>query len=97
LTAITIGATGDGQVSSLNVGVSKLFDGPLDSSRLETLDHRLSDVFNIEGKPFDGILLRIGRSLRFDELLRVLVVCSRQNIADGTAVNKVFFLRMSED
>jgi hypothetical protein len=94
---ITIGATGDGQVSSLNVGVSKLFDGPLDTSRLETLDRRLSDVFNIEGKPFDRFLLRIGGSLRFDELLKILVVCSRQNMADGTAVNRVGFLRMSED
>lgn len=94
---ITISATDDGQVSSLNVGVSKLFDGPLDSSRLESLDRRLSDIFNIEGRPFDMFLLRIGDSLRFDELLKILVVCSRQGIADGTVLNRIGFLRISAD
>src|SRR5258708_5650958 len=45
---IKIVAAGNGQVGSMTVGLAKLFDGPLDSRKLQIFDKRLKDVFSIE-------------------------------------------------
>ncbi len=84
---ITIEADANGEVASLAVGLAKLFDGPLDESRLRDLDRRLRDVFAIEGA-FDGVLLRVGKTLDFSELLKVLELCTRQKLADGAPVTR---------
>ena len=93
---ITIASAGNGQVSSIQVGLAKLFDGPLSRERLTMLDRRLKDVFAIEGKPYDQVLLRIGKSLNYGELMRIIDVCTRQKMADGTPVNKISFVEMTE-
>ena len=94
---LTIAAAEDGQVASLKVGVAELFDGPLDPGRMRQLDRRLTDIFAVEGQPFDWIILRVGNGLRFSELLKVLVVCSRQKLLDGDHINKVAFLSLPDD
>jgi biopolymer transport protein ExbD len=93
---ITIASAGNGQVSSMQVGLAKLFDGPLDKNREVMLDRRLKDVFAIEGKPYDQILLRVGKSLGYGELMKVIDVCTKQKMADGTAVNKISFVELTE-
>jgi biopolymer transport protein ExbD len=93
---ITIVSAGNGQVASMQVGLAKLFDGPLDASRLKMLDRRLKDVFAIEGKPYDQVLLRVGKSLGYGELMRIIEVCTKQKMADGTPVNKISFVELTE-
>jgi biopolymer transport protein ExbD len=93
---IKINAAGNGQVSSIQVGLAKLFDGPLTADRLRTLDRRLKDVFAIEGKPYDQVLLQVSKSLNYGELMRIIEVCTRQKMADGTPVNKISFVELPE-
>ena len=93
---ITIFSAGDGQVASLRVGVAKLFDGPLNRDRLRTLDGRLEAVFGIEGKPFDQVLLRVGKSLGYGELMKIVDVCTRQKMVDGAPVTKISFVELTE-
>lgn len=93
---ITIVSAGNGQVASMQVGLAKLFDGPLDANRLKMLDRRLKDVFAIEGKPYDQVLLRVGKSLGYGELMRIIEVCTKQKMADGTPVNKISFVELTE-
>lgn len=88
---ITITAAADGQVASLSVGLAKLFDGPLDDQRLTMLDRRLKDVLAIEGKPYDRVLLRAHRNLKFEELIKVADVCTKQKSADGQPIKKLSF------
>ena len=94
--SITIVAAGNGQVGSISVGLAKLFDGPMDSRKLSILDRRLKDVFAIEGKPFDQVLLRVGKALNYGELMRIIDVCTRQKMADGKPVNKISFIELTE-
>ena len=94
--SITIHAAGNGQVASISVGLAKLFDGPMDGNRLRTLDRRLKDVFAIEGKPFDQVLLRVGKALNYGELMKIIDVCTRQKMADGKPVNKISFVELEE-
>ena len=93
---ITILAAGNGQAASISVGLAKLFDGPLDSRKLQIFDRRLKDVFAIEGKPFDQVLLRIGKALSYGELMKIIDICTRQKMADGKAVNKISFVELPE-
>jgi biopolymer transport protein ExbD len=93
---ITIVSAGNGQVSSMTVGLAKLFDGPLDGNRLKMLDRRLKDVFAIEGKPFEQVLLRVGKSLNYGELMKIIDVCTKQKMSDGKPVNKISFIELQE-
>ena len=93
---ITIAAAGNGQVASISVGLAKLFDGPMDGRKLQILDRRLKDVFAIQGKPFDQVLLRVGKALNYGELMKIIEVCTRQKMADGKPVNKISFVELQE-
>ena len=93
---ITIASAVNGQVASIQVGLAKLFDGTLDGNRLRMLDRRLKDVFAIEGKPYDQVLLRVGKSLGYGELMKIIDVCTKQKMADGTPVNKISFVELTE-
>lgn len=93
---IRIVAAGNGQVASISVGLAKLFDGPMDGRKLTILDRRLKDVFAIEGKPFDQVLLQVGKALNYGELMKVIDVCTRQKMADGKPVNKISFVELQE-
>lgn len=93
---ITIVAAGNGQVASMSVGLAKLFEGPLDRGRMNMIDRRLKDVFAIEGKPFDQVLLRVGKALNYGELMKIIEICTRQKMADGKPVNKISFVELQE-
>jgi biopolymer transport protein ExbD len=95
--AITINSAHDGRVASVSVGFDKLFDGPLEAGRLRRLDRRLNDVFAVPGAPFDQVLVRVGKNLHYGELMKVIEVCTRQKLADGTAVNKISFVEVPEN
>ncbi|MGE5191272.1 MAG: ExbD/TolR family protein [Deltaproteobacteria bacterium] len=92
---ITIVSAPNGQVASMTVGLAKLFDGPLDGGRLRTLDRRLKDVFAIEGT-FEQVLLRVGKTLDYGELMKIIDVCTKQKMADGKPVNKISFVELGE-
>jgi biopolymer transport protein ExbD len=94
--SITIVAAGNGQVASISVGLAKLFDGPMDERKKQILERRLKDVFAIEGKPFDQVLLRVGKALNYGELMKIIDVCTRQKMADGKPVNKISFVELQE-
>ena len=89
---ITIRAADSAQVSSLTVGLAKLFDGQLDSRRLQQLERRLKDVFAIEGEPFDQVFLRVDQRLNSGDLIKVINVCDRQKTADGGQIKKISFV-----
>ncbi len=93
---ITITSDAKGRVTSLQVGLAKLFDGALNDNRLRMLDRRLKDVLAIEGKPYDQVLLRVGKSLEFGELKKIIDVCARQKTADGEPVGKISFVELPE-
>jgi biopolymer transport protein ExbD len=93
---ITVTGRPAGQVESVTVGLGKLFVGPADPVKLRDLDQRLKQVFLLEGTPFDQVLLRVGKDLAYGELMKIVEVCTRQKMADGTKVNKISFVEIEE-
>jgi hypothetical protein len=94
---ITITADENGKMSSIRVGLAKLFDGPLDAKRLNTIDRRLKDVFSIEGVPFDQVLFRVDDALNSGDLIKVIKVCDKQTTADGKPIKKMSFVSSHEE
>jgi biopolymer transport protein ExbD len=92
---ITIAAAPNGQVASITVGLQKLFDGRLDAGQIRKLDRRLKEIFAIEDV-FDQVLLRVGKTLDYGELMKIIDVCTKQKMADGKPVNKISFIELTE-
>src|SRR5579872_3452295 len=93
---ITIAARPNGDVASLRVALAEPIPGPFDENKRRQLDRHLKQVFAIEGAPFDQVLLRIGKTLSYGELMKIIDVCTRQKMADGTPVNKISFVELEE-
>jgi biopolymer transport protein ExbD len=91
---ITIDASPNGQVSSVKVGFEELFRGPLDANKLRMLDKRLKAIFAIDA--FEQVLLRVGKSLDYGELMRIVEICTKQKMSDGKPLNKISFVPLEE-
>jgi hypothetical protein len=93
---ITITAAENGQMSSLTVGLAKLFGGPATPAHLRQLDRRLKDAFAVEAAA-ERVLLRVDERLNSGDLIRVINVCDRQRIADGGQVKKINFVVLAKN
>ena len=74
-----------GLIKSLGVG-----EGQVPS--LSALGGRLKEVFADPGNPFDQVIIQVSDSCRYDELMKVIDVCTHQTLADGKKLSKLSFV-----
>ncbi len=72
-----------GQLRQIRVANDDL---PVDS-RLDFLNAKLSSLLNTSGSPFDQVVLQVGSNLRYDELLHVVEICTRQTLGGDPHVH----------
>jgi len=90
LNTLTISVFADpttGAISGLGVGESQV-------SGLAALNDRLKEVFSDAGNPFDQIILQVGDSCRYGELMKVIDVCTHQTLPDGRKLSKLSFVEL---
>jgi biopolymer transport protein ExbD len=92
---VSVFADNTGAASSAQVGLRVAFSGTADAANLHKLDQRLHEAFATEGSPFEQIVIRVAPSLRYEELMKVIDVCTRQKTADGQMLHKISFVEMS--
>jgi biopolymer transport protein ExbD len=92
---VSVFADGTGGVASAQVGLRVAFSGPADAANLHKLDQKLREAFAVEGSPFEQIVIRVAPNLRYEELMKVIDVCTRQKTADGQMLHKISFVEMS--
>lgn len=85
---ITVLPDANGQIGSLAIG-----DGGV--GNVAVLDDRLRTILADPGNPFEQVLLQIGPNLRYEELLKVIDVCTRQKMANGSALSKLSFVELA--
>ncbi len=86
-TSLVIGvfSNKDGSVAQLAVDETSV-------GNLLALDNRLQTVFaNTE---YDQVIVHVGPDLRYEELMRVIEVCTRQRLRDGSRLSKLSFVEM---
>lgn len=87
---ITAFAKPDGSLVSLAVGDTML---AVDRN-LRGLNDRLQTVFSDPGNPFEQVIVQVGGDLRYDELMRVVDVCTKQSLPDGQKLAKLSFVEL---
>jgi biopolymer transport protein ExbD len=92
---VSVFADAAGEVASAKVDLRVAFQGPADAANLHKLDQRLHEAFAFEGSPFEQIVIRVAPNLRYEELMKVIDVCTRQKTADGQFLRKISFVEMS--
>ncbi|MSR56376.1 MAG: hypothetical protein EXS05_01725 [Planctomycetaceae bacterium] len=93
---LTIRANGDGDVTSVGLGPGRAFVGPANAYNLHELDRLLRGLFGIQHTPYDQVLIRVAPDLRYEELMKIIDVCARQKLPDGTRLQKISFSELPE-
>lgn len=58
------------------------------------LDARLKEVLSDPGNPFEQVILQVSESCRYDELMKVIDICTRQQLPDGRKLAKLSFVEL---
>jgi biopolymer transport protein ExbD len=74
-----------GEIASLGIGESQV-------PGIAALEGRLRQVFADPGNPFDQVIIQVSDSCRYDELMKVIDVCTHQTLADGKKLSKLSFV-----
>ena len=79
----------DGTIGTMEVGGRRV-DG------LSQLDRRLARLLSDPGLPFQQVSIHVGSGLRYDALMNVIDVCSRQKLPGGAALSKLSFVELPD-
>jgi biopolymer transport protein ExbD len=96
-------------VKGLNSLVISVFSGP--GGRIENmaigegtvqgltaLENRLKGVLGPEsGASFDQVIIQVGSKLKYEQLMKVVDVCTRQTLSTGEKLSKLSFVELPED
>lgn len=74
-----------GDIEQLAVGVDVV-------ASPAALDHRLREVFGDPANPFEQVILQVDRRLRYDKLMRIVEVCTKQKCMTGEKLTKLSFV-----
>ena len=76
------------------IGSMALGEGAIGT--LSGLNDRLKSVLSDQASPFDQVVIQVGSGLRYDALMSVVDVCTRQTLADGQRLSKLSFVELPE-
>ncbi len=83
-----------GQVTAINVGQQTVVAGRLTGDALGKLNANLRSNFGIQESPYERIQLHVDRRLHYDELMKIVDVCTRQTLPDGSQMRQVGFMEL---
>jgi biopolymer transport protein ExbD len=63
---------------------------------LTGLNNRLKAVLADQASPFDQVVIQVGSGLRYDALMGVVDVCTRQKLPNGQKLTKLSFVELPE-
>lgn len=93
---ITIEAEPQGDVRVLRLGPRVVFEGPATAVRMHEFDRLLRELFSIQNSEYEQVLIRVGPTLHYEELMKVVDVCTRQKLPDGKRLQKISFQEIPE-
>ena len=79
-----------GQIGTMAVGEAAMGNSPA------ALDNRLKTVLSDTASPFEQVIIQVGSGLRYDALMSVVDVCTRQKLADGSKLTKLSFVELPD-
>jgi len=87
---ISIFAAPNGRIATMAVGEANV-------PGMAALDGRLKQVLGPDsGASFDQVILQVGSKLKYDELMKVVDVCTKQTLANGEKLTKLSFVELPD-
>ena len=83
-------ATPSGRIQTLAIGEGNV-------AGVSALDGRLKAVLSDANSPFDQVIIQVGSKLRYEELMRVVDVCTKQTLPTGEKLTKLSFVELPAD
>lgn len=68
--------------------------GPLTAGALTTIYQKLKQVFALPVIPFERVQIAVDNRLRYEELMKLIDVCTKQKLPDGKPLQKVSFTEL---
>jgi biopolymer transport protein ExbD len=90
---LMIRADSRGQVTSIEVGRDPVVAGRLTQPAIQQLNTKLRS--SLKDAPYDRIQLHVDRRLHYEELMKIVDVCTRQTLPDGTPMRQVGFMELA--
>lgn len=84
-------------VSAMSDGVGRLRQmsiGENSTGSLAVLEQRLSAILRDEGAGFDQVIIQVDSRLRYEELMQVVDICTRQTLPNGEKLSKLSFVEL---
>ena len=63
---------------------------------LASLDRQLSTILGDSANPFEQVIIQVGSGLRYDALMSVVDICTRQKMPNGKPLEKLSFVELPE-
>ncbi len=76
-------------------GIGQMMVGEDLVGSLNRLNDRLREIFSNEGTPFEQVIIQCGSSLRYDALMSVIDICTRQTLPTGEPLSKLSFVDLA--
>ena len=76
-----------GDITSLGIGETQV-------PSIVALDGMLKEVFADPGNPFDQVIIQVSEACRYDALMKVVDICTRQVLPDGQKLSKLSFVEL---
>jgi biopolymer transport protein ExbD len=90
MTTLTISVLADpnsGAISGLKVGETPV-------TGIAALDGELKKLFGDEGNPFDQVIIQVSDSCRYEELMKIIDVCTHQTLPGNKKLSKLSFVEL---
>jgi biopolymer transport protein ExbD len=76
------------------LGTMMVFDQPVGT--LAGLNAELQEKLTAENTPFEQVVIQVGSGLRYDALMSVVDICTRQRMSNGQPLTKLSFVELPE-
>jgi biopolymer transport protein ExbD len=77
-------------------GIGSMAIGEGVVATLTGLNDRLKNVLGDQASPFDQVVIQVGSGLRYDALMGVVDVCTRQKLPGGQKLTKLSFVELPD-
>jgi biopolymer transport protein ExbD len=77
-------------------GIGSMAIGEGVIATLGGLNDRLKTILSDQASPFDQVVIQVGSGLRYDALMSVVDICTRQRLPDGQKLTKLSFVELPD-
>lgn len=81
-----------GEVSMIKAGMRALVSGRMNKPNIMKLDDQLKKMFDEQVIPLDRVQLAVDERLRYEELMKIIDVCTKQKLKDGKNLQRISFI-----